>query len=668
MTNMNINRQYEIKKNDFIDLQKKYSEEEISWATFYGNQQQNKGKTVLVKNNDFRNGTLRIKVPCMIKLTENILFNPNRPYTWLTENNEITQDFNKATALNPHRKLDWFPLIESGNNNQYFEPEVKFAYTLGFFAAITIETHDVIIDLNGYSISQHKEHALQQRFYANIELADQPFIPMQGPSNFGAILRSARNVWIHNGKLGLSSHHGIHGNNADNILIEDITFEDFEVGSIALNGCKNVFLQDIVVTKNNHNIPVVGTYSAGRFIKNFVKLIIDKGFGSSQLASAFDELNKDLDETFDAHILKNENDNIPSFFKNTSGLIDGNPYGIIINSKGVAVNGLMENRNSSKANEVANIYINNCSINGIHAEIKEIIAIGTGLNTAVQVDTAGSVLQFFKYVSTRVDDKYFYKGTSLSNVKIELAKIKTNLEENNMPTNFFGTLNITKGIQQWKDDPEKYFVIKDHKLILKKNNNNVQIDNADVIYDIHCNGDTMFHVNKGAMGIRIDGVNGSIINNVTISNILNKGVRGSHIKGSYIKGHPAQGKMVGYHGTKTYGAILSAVNDTYINNMNVQNIKSEHGQSFGFVLQNGSCNVKIKDCSIDNIKSANELSFDAKRSILPNEMPYATGLYIDSNMFNIKVKNVDATNIVNMKDFPYESKNYDIHSNILFEK
>ena len=41
---------------------------------------------------------------------------------------------------------------------------------------------------------------------------------------------------IKNGTLGKSSHHGIHGNNMSNILIENLLIEDFEVAGIALNG------------------------------------------------------------------------------------------------------------------------------------------------------------------------------------------------------------------------------------------------------------------------------------------------------------------------------------------------------------------------------------------------------------------------------------------------
>lgn len=66
-----------------------------------------------------------------------------------------------------------------------------------------------------------------QRFYAHIKLANQPFIPKQGPANFWGNFKSANNVIIKNGKFGLSSHHSIHGNNNSNVILKNVQFYDF---------------------------------------------------------------------------------------------------------------------------------------------------------------------------------------------------------------------------------------------------------------------------------------------------------------------------------------------------------------------------------------------------------------------------------------------------------
>merc|ERR1719336_1925361 len=59
-------------------------------------------------------------------------------------------------------------------------------FTLGFFAGISIECDDVIINLNGFSLSQDYKFYFQQRFFSLIELGNQPFISGQGPANWGA--------------------------------------------------------------------------------------------------------------------------------------------------------------------------------------------------------------------------------------------------------------------------------------------------------------------------------------------------------------------------------------------------------------------------------------------------------------------------------------------------
>ena len=251
-------------ENNFDILEKKYqSNGTISWDIFSSNPKENLNKVIEVNQKDFDDGTLRITEPCLIRLKENISFNPNRPDTWIDTNNMVTTNFSEAVKIDPDRKLDWFPNFKEKpeKNKKYFEKEVRNAYRLGFFCAIAIENKDIIIDLNNFTIQQHPEHALQQRFFSVIELADQPFVPKQGPSNFGNTLISGSNIMIKNGIIGLSSHHGIHGNNNNTILIKDLKFVDNEVCSIAINGGKYIYVYNVNIVRNRHDIPVLGSYA-----------------------------------------------------------------------------------------------------------------------------------------------------------------------------------------------------------------------------------------------------------------------------------------------------------------------------------------------------------------------------------------------------------------------
>ena len=91
-----------------------------------------------LSQSDFHNGTYRIQFPGTYRLTEDIDFEP-RP-----DNDHWNQ-------------LDdsHYPI------NQFY---------LGFFAAITIESNHVVVDLNGHTLQMSKKFYLLQRFFNVIEV------------------------------------------------------------------------------------------------------------------------------------------------------------------------------------------------------------------------------------------------------------------------------------------------------------------------------------------------------------------------------------------------------------------------------------------------------------------------------------------------------------------
>ena len=84
----------------------------------------------------------------------------------------------------------------------------------------------------------------------------------------------------------------------------------------------------------------------------------------------------------------------------------------------------------------------------------------------------------------------------------------------------------------------------------------------------------MFHVNKGSFGLRIDGLNTGVIDNLTITNVISLGKEGSDMAGNYRKSHPNQKQLNGYHGHHTYGVHLNASNDLILENITLKNIKN----------------------------------------------------------------------------------------------
>lgn len=635
---------------------------EVDWATFSADQSLHQKKVVLLTNADFANGTLRVHQPCMLKLSEHVSFNPNRPATWLDSGDSVTADFAQAVKLDPNRTLDWMPDAGATNNAQYFEPEVAFAYGLGFFASVAIEAQDVLMNLNGYTMQQHPEHALQQRFFATIELADQPFMPLQGPSNFGNVLNSAHNCYIYNGTLGLSSHHCIHGNDCDNVMIENVTFKDFEVASVSINGSNQVYMKNITIETNRRDIPVLGTYSAARFLRSFAKVVVDNGDDTTAFNNAMTALNDSADDVFNKVIF--DNGTIADLFLNSSQLIDGPFYGLLFNPKGVAVNQFLEDRTTAKANETSDIYMINCHIANIKGKVNEIVALANP-DGGIQVDTAGSVLQFFNGISNLVGDKYYYQGTVLGDAKIEFARIKHTLEDASQSTAYLGTLNIHRGIVAWKDDPTTYFsVIAPGQLqLFNSDDSPFQIDAQNVVYDIKCNGDTMFHVVKGGMGLRVDGANSVYMSNCSIVSIDNVGEKGSELCGSYTQSHPNQGPLlVGYQGSPTYGAVLSAVTNFNTKNLTITNVSSKEAKSYGLRVQNASTNSCFQCTTVGNVVAYGE--YNPENTLLPNPVPEAFAISVTGDCNNIKLKTntigdvIDETPFIKQLDLQSQTVHY----------
>ena len=113
---------------------------------------------------DFAQGTYRITTPGRYILMEDVQFNPNPGQTHSTKPN------NDHTAWWPHEEQqDIYP-----GAGQYRDP-----YFMGFWAAITIETHDVLLDLNDHEIAMDPIFYYQQRWFTIIGLSTQYFLPGQ---------------------------------------------------------------------------------------------------------------------------------------------------------------------------------------------------------------------------------------------------------------------------------------------------------------------------------------------------------------------------------------------------------------------------------------------------------------------------------------------------------
>jgi len=311
------------------------------------------------------------------------------------------------------------------------------AFSLGFFAVMAIYSDNVYLNLDGHSIKASEEFALQQRFFSIIELANSPFIPAQGPSDFTteSSFKAANNVFIRKGKLGRSSHHGIHGNMATNVLLEKLTIKDFEFVGLALNGGENIISHKIIIKDNKQDIPVLATYSAARFAAKFARIMLTKSLSNEQkqeLKKRLTNLQNEMDKTFNE--IKNTGETTSELFRNKTGLADGNSYGFLIKNRGVAVNEF-----EYSGEKVNNVLVRKVHVSNIKCKVDEVICLSQKEDKGAQNDVAGAVFQIDKLK----DENGKYKGTVLSELQLYLAELSLLL---NIP---IGKNNISNDVIEW---------------------------------------------------------------------------------------------------------------------------------------------------------------------------------------------------------------------------
>ena len=489
---------------------------------------------IRLRNSHFTNGTVRITKPGIYILQEDIVFEPN-----------ATNDFFPTHAQ-----------IASGQ----FPMGTLGAYHLGFFAAITVETTGVILDLNSHTIKQSKLHNLEQRFYANIEFASAPFIPAQGPATFSTSSNyvAANGLLVRNGTLGTSSHHGIHGNGMSNIVIDNVTIEDFEVAGIALNGATTGVINKTVVRNASQKIPVLSTYSQSRFIRSFLTRLQDSDPDASIRIEGVD---KNIDTIISdlsgaLHRTKTEfMDNIgitSALFKNTTQLYDGNLYGIVLNEKGVVVNGFILNRDDAVGN--IGIHLQDIIISNLVSQPVEIIGLSTpnptctecvAYGTTSQAGPIGDILQIENITDTSDINKY--KPTVLANAQLIIGKYNTPKK---------GTTSITLETTQWVKDPS-----------------NLDIVMANNHYYYVNGGDSMGHIMKGSIGLFISAGKNVTGDTIAISGVVTKGTQ---VGTSPLITDGSQN----HQGATANGILFTGSETVTLTNTMVNNITSEASDNY----------------------------------------------------------------------------------------
>lgn len=534
--------------------------------------------TTELRQSDFNVGTYRILQPGRYVLMEDISFGPNA---------------NGPTAYDSC----WVESSQfQSNGGDYGDKE----YMLGFFAAITVETSDVEIDLNNHKIEQTAEHALLQRFFTVIELASSPFLSTQGPHTFTTAHEfvPATDVYIHSGTIGRSSHHGIHGNDNTNIRISNVMFVDYEVAGVALNGVEGFNMQYCSLT-NRHDIPILGTFSAARFLQRYVDYLEAQSStttlrvqGTNLSITDIKTALKDSINHVHADIAASGSINETAhpvehaLFANSEGVIDGNSYGVLLNKIGVAVLGFPRRPGAPLFEKTSSdVYIRHVEITDQRSMIREVVALKLG-GKAVS-DSVGAILQLLNThppitISSLDHSVAEFTGNPVANAQIFVAKALLNGEfaGSGLDNNRNG---IGQAIVDWVEAGGTALP-------------QAKLDNL-ALEGWQCNGDSMAHVQKGAIGFKIDASQNVRIHDSFVDDIINRGLTGSAMCGGYEYSHP-DAALPYYNGAHARGFSFAGSSRVNLQRCSVTNLRSIHGNAIGFDIFTDSVDVDLTNCDV----------------------------------------------------------------------
>lgn len=467
-----------------------------------------------ITNDTKLSGTLQLCNPGKYEIVENITFNYN------------TDFFCSPTPLQASIKIPE-SLTKRNYNQKYLFPTFKYngPFDYGFFAGITIDGDNIEIISNNKTLQMSPQMHLIQRFFAIICLGSSPFIAKKGPMDTGTDQKYPKNTVIKNITFGLSSHHGILGNETNNTKILNCTFKDFETAAISLNNCDKVCINKNNILNNFQKVPVNSNFFSfvlqtkmavlldlsikDKFLKIYTKIFIE-----------FQNTGKVLD---------------PEFTNTTNGLTDAIAMGILISQKGPSTDQTnICNPQTLKitSHHSENVRIFNTTIKNIKAQPLQTTAV------------------------------YFNdKPISISNAK--LFYISKNAHTQKLFLQFVASLSL----KSW-NEIKSYF----NPTTLTPEIAGKLLENP-YQFKFYCNADIMNHLLKPVFGIRIQYTKKIILKNIDISKIGNYSP--IYIKHNDCVKHP---KTECLNPNDTIGLLIS--NSTYnCTNTKIRKLYSKNGKT-----------------------------------------------------------------------------------------
>jgi len=563
---------------------------------------------------DFAHGTYRIRTPGTYVLQEDITLDFTAP----ADTTSDTFSYNDPFAHSAYWPSDADEYPGAG--------QARDAYFLGFFAGITIECSDVILDLNHFEIAMAPTFYYQQPYFSIIELASQPFLPQQGPGFFGAEPHFASNVLIKDGTIGLSSHHGIHGNNNEHITISNVHVRHFTTHGVQLNGFADIALTDVEIGPSSERAFLNGNYGQLRLLLPTMARIATQNegerihFTDREHGATMREIIGTVVELMDDALMfalgeKDEIDHSAAdLFVNPSGLPFGAVlYGLFLNYPSAGIFGWHVNDATSETAQLRNVHIHGLRHRGIEvvglSEAGRVVCNGfNGPLSALELFGGEhlQILQAKQYKSDEtenVDSFPQYKGSPVTDAHIAMYFWGRSDFDNWAGIPFFGDGDK---MLEWATGAHPEWVREDS-------------------FGFYCNEDAMFHPSKGLLAVKISGVEGVSVDGLVIEDIQDETPMGSELCGamdfpSHGMYHFAQQApyQVGFSMNMLMGVTVdfSAVQ---MRNVRMSRMYSSTGLVYGVAAWFESDLSVDGELTIDGLSAGSELVGDLEYDDLPNK-------------------------------------------------
>jgi len=524
---------------------------------------------------DFRRGTYRITRSGTYLIMEDIELNFNAPPEGSESPNNYEENY-------------WWP-TEEQTDEYPGAMGTRDAYFLGFFAGITVEADDVVLDLQGHEIRMARSFYYQQPYFSIIELESQPFLPQQGPGFFGSDPVFASNVVIKNGVLGLSSHHGIHGNRNNDITIEGLRVRDFQTHGIQLNGFNGLRIRDCDIGPNSNVAYLNGNYAHMRLIMPTLKKVAEDSDSLDQNTIVFsgrkngvtmwdllDKLMEEMDMAFDFAVNGREGegeswDEAVRMFLNPSGLPMGAvTYGLFLNYPSAGIFGWHVNDQLSFDAVVENVVIHDLRHRGIEV-------VGFKSNQRVisnAFDGPLPALDLFGEENVDEIQRALGRGDAQEVAASYAGSLITDIH---IAHYFWGKDDFAL----WPGIP--YLGNHDKMMGWATGTEDSYIADDSDILKFSCNTDAMAHPSKGLIAMKVSGVNGLSLDNVTVQRLQDESPLGSDLCGHKDKYHFLQQApyQIGYSMNMVMGITMDFVTEATMTDTTIEYLSSDSGLAFG---------------------------------------------------------------------------------------